>query len=97
MTHLRRILPGGLVPGVAIALAAGHGATAQQPPPNRPFVQRFAHSMPYIPLTRSSDVVGHSSVGVYGDVIEEIDWSTGRFVDALDAAGIGRQTPAPNP
>ena len=59
---------------------------------SRPFFLYFAHSMPHIPLARSSDFVDHSSAGMYGDVIEEIDWSTGQILDALDAAGVGRQT-----
>ena len=36
--------------------------------------------------------VGHSAGGIYGDVIEEIDWSTGRILDALRAAGLDRRT-----
>ena len=48
--------------------------------------------MPHIPLARSADYVDHSSGGIYGDVIEEIDWSTGQVLDALRAAGIDRQT-----
>jgi arylsulfatase A len=59
---------------------------------SRPFFLYVAHSMPHIPLARSLEFVDHSSGGVYGDVIEEIDWSTGQLLDALDAAGIGRQT-----
>jgi arylsulfatase A-like enzyme len=48
--------------------------------------------MPHIPLARSADYVGHSAAGIYGDVVEEIDWSAGRIVDALRAAGIERRT-----
>jgi arylsulfatase A len=59
---------------------------------DHPFFLYVAHSMPHIPLARSGDFAGHSSGGVYGDVIEEIDWSTGQILDALDAAGVGRQT-----
>ena len=58
----------------------------------RPFFLYLAHSMPHIPLARSSDFVDHSSGGTYGDVIEEIDWSTGQVLDALRAAGVERQT-----
>ena len=58
----------------------------------RPFFLYLAHSMPHIPLARSADYVDHSSGGMYGDVIEEIDWSTGQVLDALRAAGIDRQT-----
>jgi len=59
---------------------------------SRSFFLYLAHSMPHIPLARSSGYVDHSSGGVYADVIEEIDWSTGQVLDALGAAGIGRQT-----
>jgi arylsulfatase A-like enzyme len=57
-----------------------------------PFFLYLAHSLPHIPLARSSDFVGHSAGGVYGDVIEEIDASTGRILDALKAAGLDRKT-----
>jgi arylsulfatase A len=59
---------------------------------DRPFFLYFAHNMPHIPLARSADYVGHSAAGIYGDVVEEIDWSAGRIVDALRAAGIDRRT-----
>jgi arylsulfatase A len=58
----------------------------------RPFLLYLAHSLPHIPLARSSDFEGHSAAGMYGDVIEEIDWSTGRILDALKAAGVDRRT-----
>ena len=58
----------------------------------RPFFLYLAHSLPHIPLARSSGFVGHSAAGMYGDVVEELDWSTGRVLDALRAAGIDRQT-----
>ena len=59
---------------------------------SRPFFLYFAHSMPHIPLARSADYVGHSAAGIYGDVVEEIDWSAGRILDALKTAGIDRRT-----
>src|SRR5215510_3792455 len=59
---------------------------------NRPFFLYLAHSLPHIPLARSDDFVGHSAAGMYGDVIEEIDWSVGRILDALRSAGIERNT-----
>jgi arylsulfatase A len=58
----------------------------------RPFFLYFAHSLPHIPLARSPEFAGHSGAGIYGDVIEEIDWSTGQVLDALKAAGIDRRT-----
>ena len=59
---------------------------------NRPFFLYVAHSLPHIPLARSADYIGHSSGGMYGDVVEELDWSVGRILDALRAAGLDRRT-----
>lgn len=58
----------------------------------KPFLLYIAHSMPHIPLARSAEFVGHSAAGIYGDVIEELDYSTGRILDALKAAGLDRNT-----
>src|SRR5262245_43908732 len=57
-----------------------------------PFFLYLAHSMPHIPLARSADFEGHSAGGVYGDVVEEIDASTGKILDALRSAVTDRQT-----
>jgi arylsulfatase A-like enzyme len=59
---------------------------------NRPFFIYLAHSLPHIPLARSADFEGHSAAGIYGDVIEEIDSSTGRILDALKASDVDRNT-----
>jgi arylsulfatase A len=58
----------------------------------RPFFLYLAHSLPHIPLARSKEFEGHSAAGLYGDVIEELDASTGKILDALKAAGIDRRT-----
>lgn len=57
-----------------------------------PFFLYLAHNLPHIPLARSDAFVGHSAAGIYGDVVEELDWSTGQVLDALRAAGIERNT-----
>jgi arylsulfatase A-like enzyme len=59
---------------------------------DRPFFLYLAHNLPHIPLVRSPEFVGHSSGGIYGDTIEELDASTGRVLDALKAAGVDRKT-----
>ena len=59
---------------------------------SRPFLLYLAHSLPHIPLARSDNYVDHSSGGLYGDVIEEIDWSTGEVLDALRANGLDQRT-----
>jgi len=57
-----------------------------------PFFLYLAHNLPHIPLARSPEFEGHSSAGMYGDVVEEIDASAGRILDALTSAGIERNT-----
>ncbi|MEM7384614.1 MAG: sulfatase, partial [Verrucomicrobiota bacterium] len=50
---------------------------------DRPFFVYLAHSMPHIPLFASDDFDGRSRAGLYGDVIEEIDWSVGQVMKTL--------------
>src|SRR5947199_6852333 len=50
-----------------------------------PFFLYLAHSLPHIPLARSAEFAGRSAAGIYGDVVEEIDSSTGRILDTLKA------------
>ena len=57
-----------------------------------PFFLYLAHSLPHIPLARSDRFVGHSAGGIYGDVIEELDWSVGEILDALRSTGVDRNT-----
>ena len=59
---------------------------------SRPFFLYLAHNLPHIPLARSPEFAGHSAAGLYGDVVEEIDASTGRILDALAAVAIDRRT-----
>ncbi len=50
---------------------------------DRPFFLYVAHSMPHVPLFVSEKYTGKSKQGLYGDVIQEIDWSVGQILDAL--------------
>jgi len=50
---------------------------------DHPFFIYMAHSMPHVPLFVSEDFKGTSIRGLYGDVIQEIDWSVGRIIQAL--------------
>jgi arylsulfatase A len=49
----------------------------------RPFFLYLAHSMPHVPLFVSHKFKGKTRRGLYGDVIEEIDWSAGEILSAL--------------
>ena len=57
-----------------------------------PFFIYLAHTMPHTPLFRSKAFEDKSLRGVYGDVIEEIDWSVGRVLDTLREEGLGENT-----
>jgi len=57
-----------------------------------PFFVYLPHSMPHIPLYASDDFEGTSPRGLYGDVIEEIDWSVGQIVATLEAHGLAENT-----
>jgi arylsulfatase A-like enzyme len=57
-----------------------------------PFFLYLAHSMPHLPLHTSDKFRGQSRSGLYGDVIETIDWSTGRVREALREAGVEDDT-----
>ena len=48
-----------------------------------PFFLYLAQTMPHIPLFASEDFLGKSLRGIYGDTIEEIDWSVGVILDHL--------------
>ncbi|PYI80442.1 MAG: arylsulfatase, partial [Verrucomicrobia bacterium] len=50
------------------------------------------HNMPHVPLHVSGKFKGKSKQGLYGDVIEEIDWSVGQILAALKKYGLKRNT-----
>ncbi len=57
-----------------------------------PFLLYFPHTFPHIPLYASEKFRGTSERGLYGDVIEELDWSVGRVVETLKKEGIAKNT-----
>jgi arylsulfatase A len=59
---------------------------------SKPFFLYLAHSMPHIPLFSNNDFAGKSDRGLYGDIIEEIDWSVGQILKTLKAEGLDKNT-----
>ncbi|EAZ82500.2 sulfatase family protein [Algoriphagus machipongonensis] len=59
---------------------------------DQPFFIYLAHSLPHIPLFASEDFLTKSERGLYGDVIEEIDWSVGQILSTLKSEGIDKNT-----
>jgi arylsulfatase A-like enzyme len=58
----------------------------------KPFVLYIAHTMMHTIIDASERFRGKSAGGLYGDVVEEFDFETGRLLDALDKQGLRDNT-----
>jgi len=58
----------------------------------RPFFLYVPHIMPHVPIFASDRFKGKSPHGLYADVVEELDWSVGMILAALQQAGIAEKT-----
>jgi arylsulfatase A len=59
---------------------------------NRPFFLYLAHAAVHVPLYPGQVFRGKSANGLYGDWVEESDWSVGRVMDALRKAHLDTNT-----
>jgi arylsulfatase A len=59
---------------------------------DRPFFLYLPHTMPHNPVHASEAFTGKSANGLYGDAVEEIDWSTGRIDEVLAELGLKDKT-----
>ncbi|MGD2122277.1 MAG: sulfatase-like hydrolase/transferase [Gemmatimonadota bacterium] len=59
---------------------------------DEPFFLYLAHSMVHVPLGVSDRFRGRTEQGMFGDVMEEVDWSVGQVMDALDGEGLADNT-----
>ncbi len=57
-----------------------------------PFFVYLPYTMPHIPIYASAEFEGESPRGLYGDVIEEIDWSVGQIQSTLERLGLVENT-----
>jgi arylsulfatase A len=58
----------------------------------KPFFLYLPHNMPHIPLFASDKFKNKSAGGLYGDVVEELDWSVGEILRSLKRLGIDKNT-----
>ena len=58
----------------------------------KPFVLYIAHTMMHTIIDASERFRGKSAGGLYGDVVEEFDFETGRLLDTLDKQGLRDNT-----
>jgi len=60
--------------------------------PKKPFVLYLAHTMMHTIIDASEKFRGKSAGGLYGDVVEEFDYETGRLLDVLDELQLSGNT-----
>jgi len=58
----------------------------------QPFFLFLSHAMPHVPLSVPERFRGRSARGLYGDVVEALDWSCGQVFDALARNGLDERT-----
>ncbi len=58
----------------------------------KPFFLYFAHTYPHVPLFASKAFQNTSPRGLYGDVVEELDWSVGQVLETLRKQGLANNT-----
>lgn len=57
-----------------------------------PFFLYMPHTFPHVPLYVSNRFSGQSDAGLYGDVVETIDWSVGEVLATLERLGLDENT-----
>ena len=60
--------------------------------PEKPFVLYVAHTMMHTIIDASEKFKGTSAGDLYGDVVEEFDFETGRLLDTLDELNLASNT-----
>ncbi|MDQ6632611.1 MAG: sulfatase, partial [Verrucomicrobiota bacterium] len=59
---------------------------------SKPFFLYFPHTFPHVPLFASDKFKKTSARGLYGDVVEELDWSVGQVLETLRQEKLSENT-----
>ncbi len=59
---------------------------------DQPFFLYVPHAMPHVPLFASKAFQGKTGLGLYADVVHEIDWSVGEILAAIKRQGLDDNT-----
>ena len=59
---------------------------------DKPFFLYLAHNMVHVPLALNERFRGITEQGMYGDVMQEVDWSVGEVMKALEENGLKENT-----
>lgn len=57
-----------------------------------PFFVYYPNNFPHAPVYASNDFLGKSKRGIYGDAVEELDWSVGKILDELKELNLDENT-----
>lgn len=57
-----------------------------------PFFLYLAYAMPHLPLKTRDDFRGKSRAGLYGDVIQTLDWSVGEILKTINDEALAENT-----
>lgn len=55
---------------------------------NKPFFLYYATPKPHNPNYADNEFLGKSKAGLYGDVVQELDWSIGEIIESLKKNGV---------
>ncbi len=64
----------------------------QQSSEEAPFFFYLAYNMAHLPIHTTEKFRGKSKAGLYGDVIETLDWSVGRVLQTMEKEGLAENT-----
>lgn len=59
---------------------------------DQPFFLLLSLTSPHKPLIPSEEFFGTSQAGVYGDVVQELDWGVGEVLSALERQGLSQNS-----
>ncbi|TLX76403.1 arylsulfatase [Labilibacter sediminis] len=59
---------------------------------DNPFFLYFPFTAPHTPLLPTEQFKGKSGKGIYGDFIQQVDWTAGQVLNLLDELGIAENT-----
>ncbi|MBS0205576.1 MAG: sulfatase [Planctomycetes bacterium] len=70
----------------------GHATDFIKRNKERPFFLYLPHIMPHVPIFASQSFLKSSQRGLYGDVVQELDWSVGQILSVLHDQGLEDRT-----
>jgi arylsulfatase len=73
-------------------LFTGRAVTFIERNRQQPFFLYLPHVMPHVPIFASEKFRGRSRRSLYGDVVEELDWSVGEIMQALGRLDLNERT-----